>query len=136
MEPIRKLIDGEEVKYKMLEILPPFGDAKWYEFANPKEIKELVDELYNIVQCQPTIEVQGLKYLNSDNMSENKWISNKERTPNNNGIYLAVHIYYTGYIISILLYRGTVWIDERGHYIDNKAVKYWQPVPELPNELR
>ena len=60
--PVRHLIDGEEVKFKMLEILPPFEETEWYEKSEPKEIKELVDELYNIVQSQPTIEVQEVKH--------------------------------------------------------------------------
>lgn len=57
--PVRRLIDGKEVLYKMREILPPFEETgEWYENADPKEIMEMVDELYNIVQCQPTIETQ------------------------------------------------------------------------------
>lgn len=61
--PVRELIDGEEVMYKMREILPPFEETgDWYENADPKEIMEMVDELYNIVQCQPTIEAQEVRY--------------------------------------------------------------------------
>lgn len=77
-------------------------------------------------------------------MSEDKWISTKERLPDNNDSYLAV--YYTtligngtirdDYVVSVLWYRGTVWIDESGHYINNKNVKYWEPLPALPEELR
>ena len=59
--PVRHLIDGEEVLYKMREIMPEFKSTEWYENACPKEIMELVDELYNIVLNQPTIEVQEVK---------------------------------------------------------------------------
>ena len=59
--PVRHLIDGEEVLYKMREIIPELKSTEWYENACPKEIMELVDELYNIVLNQPTIEVQEVK---------------------------------------------------------------------------
>ena len=57
--PVRELIDGEEVMHKMREILPPFEETgDWYENADPKEIMEMVDELYSIVLNQPTIEAR------------------------------------------------------------------------------
>ena len=55
---VRELIDGEEVMYKMREIMPEPKSTEWYENACSKEIMELVDELYNIVLNQPTIETR------------------------------------------------------------------------------
>ena len=70
--PVRKLIDGEEVMYKMREILPPSEETEWYENTAPKEIMEMVDELYNIVQYQPTIEAQEVKYGKWEQVDDTK----------------------------------------------------------------
>lgn len=53
-----ELIDRSEVQYKMLEILPDADSLEWYEQAKPEEVKELVDELYNIVMDAKKIDAQ------------------------------------------------------------------------------
>lgn len=76
-------------------------------------------------------------------MNKNKWVSTKERLPEHNDNYLVIH-YSTligngtirdDYVISVLSYRGTVWVDESGHYISKENVKYWQQLPNFPKML-
>lgn len=56
------LIDRSEVQYKMLEILPEADSIEWYEQAKPDEVKDLVDELYNIVLNVNQIDAQQVKH--------------------------------------------------------------------------
>jgi hypothetical protein len=55
------LIDRSEVQYKMAEILPEADSLEWYEQARPDEVKDLVDELYNIVLNVNRIDAQPVK---------------------------------------------------------------------------
>ena len=56
------LIDRSEVQYKMAEILPEADSLEWYEQAKPDEVKDLVDELYNIVLNVNRIDTQPVKH--------------------------------------------------------------------------
>ena len=56
------LIDRSEVQYKMAEILPEADSLEWYEQAKPDEVKDLVDELYNIVLNVNRIDAQPVKH--------------------------------------------------------------------------
>ena len=67
-------------------------------------------------------------------MSDNGWISVKDRMPNREEIVLTVRIRrHTGkpYIAMDLLSPDNQWI-----YAMQDSTIYWQPLPELPEELR
>lgn len=68
------LIDRAAVQYKMLEILPESDNLEWYGAANPDEIKDLVDEMYNIVLNVNRIDAEPVKHgrwiLRSDKPDE------------------------------------------------------------------
>lgn len=56
------LIDRSEVLYKFAEILPEADSLDWYEQAKPEEVKDLVDEMYNIVLNMNRIDAQPVKH--------------------------------------------------------------------------
>lgn len=55
------LIDRAEVLYKFAEILPESDSLEWYEQAKPEEVKNLVDEMYNIVLNMNRIDAEPVK---------------------------------------------------------------------------
>ena len=73
----------------------------------------------------------------------NEWISTDDRLPEINIYVLAVYqatvigngTVEDAYVTGAIWFQGTLWFDEHGDRIDNKNVKYWKPMPELPKEL-
>ena len=67
-------------------------------------------------------------------MSEDKWIFVNDKLPTNFNDVLVLISEKTGYSIEISYYlpRKNEW----AYMYDERVVLYWQPLPELPEELR
>ena len=98
---------------------------------NKQEILKILDEILDEIQAMLT-EEQGAKESNT--MKKSKWTFVNDRMPNRGEVVLTVRIRrHMGkpYIAMDVLSADNQWV-----YAMQDITVYWQPLPELPKELR